>query len=209
MTIVKICGITNFDDARHAVDCGADALGFNFYENSPRYINPARAIAIIDRLPPGVDAIGVFVNGDIDQVAEIVIGSRLDAVQLHGDESIAYVSEIAARTSLPVIKAFRDGPGFVLENVKKYAAGAILFDAHYKDLMGGTGKVADWSIAAKLRSMVRKLYLAGGLSAENIAAAINAVRPYAVDACSLLESEPGRKDHDKMARFIAVAKQTI
>ena len=206
MTLVKICGITNLNDARHAIECGADALGFNFYRESARYIDPEQAKTVIDQLPGGARLIGVFVDEDIDAVIDIASACNLNGVQLHGDENAAYLKELRVRSGLPVIKAFRAGPGFTLDAVLASGANAVLLDAHAKDLNGGTGKITDWHLAAKMRSIVGKLYLAGGLSAENVADAIAAVRPYAVDACSLLESEPGRKDHEKVARFVAAAK---
>ena len=209
MTKVKICGITNLEDARHAVECGADALGFNFYEKSPRYITAKTAAAIIARLPDGVEMIGVFVNEEIDRTIDTAGIAGLDAIQLHGDETPEFVSEIAAKTGLAVIKALRVSPTFDISDVAKYETDAILLDAFSVNQHGGTGKVFDWEIARAISETGRKLYLAGGLSTENVADAIMAVRPYAVDASSLLEISLGRKDHDKVAAFIAAAKETI
>ena len=209
MTKVKICGITNLEDARHAVECGADALGFNFYKKSPRYITAKTAAAIIARLPDGVEMIGVFVNEEIDRTIDTAGIAGLDAIQLHGDETPEFVSEIAAKTGLAVIKALRVSPTFDISDVAKYETDAILLDAFSVNQHGGTGKVFDWEIARAISETGRKLYLAGGLSTENVADAIMAVRPYAVDASSLLEISPGRKDHDKVAAFIAAAKETI
>jgi phosphoribosylanthranilate isomerase len=209
MTRVKICGITNIDDALHAVESGADALGFNFYDRSARYIRPDSAASIVSQLSPSVDRVGVFVNEMIDNIVRIVVSVGLTAIQLHGEESPVLVSQLEQRAGLPVIKAFRVGPTFSFENILEYKCDDILLDAFCPDERGGTGRVFDWEMASTVRSATARLYLAGGLSANNVAEAIRTVRPFAVDACSLLESGPGRKDPDKVSHFITVAKQTL
>jgi phosphoribosylanthranilate isomerase len=203
MVFVKICGITNLEDARAAVDAGADALGFNFYRRSPRFIAPVDARDIIEQLPDAVMSVGVFVNeGEPEQVARIADLAGLKAVQLHGDESPQYCRELRDRF---VIKALRLGQGFAPQSVKEYETNAILLDAFARDARGGTGRVIDWSIARRVRELVPQLFLAGGLSVENVAEAITIVEPYAVDACSSLEQEPGRKDAGRVRAFVAAA----
>ena len=207
MTKVKICGITNIDDALHAVGSGAHALGFNFYKKSPRYIDPSIAGSIIRQIDPVVDRVGVFVNEQVGTVERIALSAGLSCLQLHGTESPAFVNECRERTGLPVIKAFRVGPAFSPELITEYQLDSILLDAYCDNEAGGTGKVFDWVTAIEIRCIVPKLFLAGGLSGENVVDAINAVRPFAVDACSLLEAEPGRKDHDKVEKFISAVRE--
>jgi phosphoribosylanthranilate isomerase len=205
MVKVKICGITNLDDALHAVEYGADALGFNFYEKSPRFITAADAGEIIAELPSSILKVGVFVNERIDAIAETIRTAGLDAVQLHGEELPSFVREIREDLGREVIKAFRVSPGFSAESVFDCGSDTILLDGFSTDAHGGTGETFDWSIAKRLSSRLN-LYLAGGLSADNVRMAISEVRPYAVDACSLLESAPGKKDPEKLRRFVAEAK---
>jgi phosphoribosylanthranilate isomerase len=200
MTLVKICGITNVADAHAAVDAGADALGFNFYRPSPRYIAPQDARAIIDQLPESVLKIGVFVNEDLKSLSQVVTQARLSAVQLHGNESPAYCRELAPTY---VIKAFGATNNLNLEG---YDVDAIMLDTKDDLLHGGTGRVFDWSIAQRATTSVPKLFLAGGLSPENVAEAITRVRPYAVDACSSLETRLGKKNHERVRAFIKAVR---
>jgi phosphoribosylanthranilate isomerase len=200
MTYVKICGITSLADALAAVEAGADALGFNFYPPSPRYISPPDAREIIDQLPASILKVGVFVNEDVRSVARIVAEARLSAVQLHGDESPKYCSELAGNY---IIKVFRAGDDFALET---YDVAAIMLDTKDDLLRGGTGRVFDWSIAQRTNNSAPKLFLAGGLAPENVAEAIRTVQPYAVDACSSLEIIPGRKDHVRVRAFVKAAR---
>jgi len=208
-TRVKICGITNLEDAVVAIKAGADELGFNFYLESPRYIFPLRAREIIDQLPISILKVGVFVNETIETIAAIAVIADLDLIQLHGDEDSAFVADLKARAELPVIKAFRVTPDFLPESVLNCQADAILLDGYSSKERGGTGDIVDWNVAQRVSDIVQVLYLAGGLSSDNVAEAINKVRPYAVDVCSRIESEPGKKDADKLKRFIAAAKETI
>ncbi len=205
--IVKICGITNLEDARVAVDAGANALGFNFYQRSARYIEPVEARRIIEELPGDVLSVGVFVDEEtplrVEQIAE---ASGVQAVQLHGEESPAYCRALTGRM---LIKALRVGVGFVPESVLDYenVASAILLDAFSGIERGGTGRVIDWSRARRVAELTPQLFLAGGLSPENISEAMSVVKPYAVDACSRLESTPGRKDAERVRAFVRLAHQ--
>jgi phosphoribosylanthranilate isomerase len=203
MVLVKICGITNLEDALAAVDAGAEALGFNFYPRSPRCIAPAAARAIIDRLPTSVLSVGVFVNEEVGAVEKTAAAAGVSALQLHGNESPEYCKALKGRY---LIKTFGTGDEFNPEDVLDYDVQAIMLDAFDKKTFGGTGKVSDWSIARKTRELFPKLFLAGGLSSENVAEAIEQVNPYAVDACSALESSPGRKDHERMREFVAAVR---
>lgn len=205
MTFIKICGITNVDDALAAVTAGADALGFNFYKPSPRYISPQTAREIIAKLPFTVLTVGVFVNEDSPQsVRNIANEAGVTALQLHGDESPRYCRELARDRY--VIKAFAVANDFDLHLVQAYKVEAIMLDTKSSALRGGTGLVFDWSIARDVNGVVPKLFLAGGLSPENIAAAIETVRPYAVDTCSALEDKPGMKNHERMRIFVETAR---
>lgn len=205
-TNVKICGITNLSDAIDAIDCGADALGFNFYPRSKRFVTPDSVRKIVAELPQGVVKIGVFVNQDAEQIAEIAAETKLDVIQLHGDESPEFVDELRLKLRLPIIKAFCVLSEQVGAEIARYRVDGVLLDAYSIEDRGGTGETFDWEIAKRVTKVIPKTYLAGGLSAENVADAIRIVKPYAVDACSLLESEPGKKDRDKVARFIKTAK---
>ncbi|HEX8923021.1 MAG TPA: phosphoribosylanthranilate isomerase [Pyrinomonadaceae bacterium] len=201
---IKVCGITNLEDALTAIESGADALGFNFYPKSPRYITPENARRIIEQLPSEVMSVGVFVNESApEEVARISDSVGLKAVQLHGDESPEYCSALRGRF---VIKALSVGEEFEPERVKDYDTNAILLDAYARDARGGTGRVVDWEVARRVRELVPQLFLAGGLSPENVAEAIAAVDPYAVDACSSLESVPGLKNAERVRAFIAAAR---
>lgn len=208
-TKVKICGITNLGDALDAVECGADALGFNFYRLSKRFVTPERVREMVINLPQEVLKTGVFVNESAHQIAKLAEITKLDAVQLHGDESPDFADELRLYSSLPIIKAFRVSSVQVIEEISKYQVDGVLLDTDSTTDLGGTGETFDWKIAKLVTDIYPKTYLAGGLSAENVADAIGIVRPYAVDACSLLESEPGKKDHDKVASFVSVAKGSI
>lgn len=201
MTFVKICGITNLDDALAAIDAGADALGFNFYKPSPRYVTPDAAHEIIAQLPnKSILAVGVFVNEQSPQDVEIVARrASITAIQLHGDESPAYCRNLS---QFKVIKALAAGADFDAEQARAYEVDAILLDTKDPALRGGTGRVFDWSIARQVKRLVPKLFLAGGLGVQNIEQAIISVDPYGVDACSALEETPGKKDHVLVRSFV-------
>jgi len=200
MIRVKICGITNAADALAAIDAGANLLGFNFYAKSPRHITEAEAAKIRPQLPKKVKAVGVFVNAPPAEAAALCKSLKLDAAQLHGDETPETVAEVAR--SLPVFKAFRVEPDFPLGTLDEYAeAFAFLFDAAHTGQYGGTGRTTDWDVARRA-TVGRRIILAGGLNAENVAAAVRIVRPYAVDVASGVESKPGKKDHARLREFI-------
>ncbi len=202
MTKVKICGITNLNDALLSAKFGADALGFNFYKKSPRFISPEKAREIIERLPPEILKVGVFVNESLDKICETAETVKLDAIQLHGEETPEFSRELKAKTNLEIIKALRVSENFRAEDVLQYEVDAVLLDAYSTKEHGGTGETFDWEMAKKVQEIVSKLYLAGGLSAENVAEAVTKVKPFAVDACSLLEREKGLKDSAKVRDFI-------
>lgn len=204
MTLIKICGITNLDDALAAVAAGADALGFNFYKPSPRYITPQNAREIIDQLSGEIMTVGVFVNEETpESVRNIATEAGVAALQLHGDESPGYCRELADQF---VIKTLAVSANFDSQVVHAYQTGAIMLDTKDNALRGGTGRRFDWSIAEQVNQLGRKLFLAGGLSPENIAEAIETVRPYAVDACSALEDKPGIKNHARLRAFVEAAR---
>ncbi len=202
-TRVKICGITTWDDARLSVDLGASALGFNFYPPSPRAISPADAWNIIRRLPPFVEAVGVFVNWPPPVEDALARALRLHTVQLHGGET---PEEVAALTPAHrVIKAVKVGRGFRPAGLARFRrADGILLDGFAPGLHGGTGRTLDWKLARAGRRYGR-IILAGGLTPENVAEAIRVARPYAVDVASGVEARPGRKDPARLrALFAAV-----
>jgi phosphoribosylanthranilate isomerase len=206
---VKICGVTRVEDAVRAAYLGADAIGLNFWPSSKRVVDVATAREIVEALPPLVMAVGVFVDQPLDDVRRIASEVRLSAVQLHGSETVAD----CAGHAVPVYKAFRcaprddsAGPPWV-DDVPRYAGSVtgVLLDAASAG-PGGTGRVCDWSLAQKIAADLPVL-LAGGLTPDNVAAAIAAVRPWGVDVASGVETSPGVKDPDLMARFIRAAKE--
>ena len=198
---VKICGITNLEDAKHAVKCGADALGFNFFEGSSRFITPEKATDIIRRLPENISKIGVFVDADRKHIHDVIAMAKLSAVQLHGNEGpddlIDY--EVSA------IKVFRVKKDFDVEVMHNYVVEAFLLDAYQKGAYGGIGQTFDWQLAVKAKEYGR-IILSGGLTPENIEAAVRYVQPYGVDVSSGVEARAGKKDPKKVLDFIARAK---
>jgi phosphoribosylanthranilate isomerase len=201
-TRVKICGITAWEDARLSIDLGASALGFNFYPSSPRAVSPADAWAIIRRLPPFVEAVGVFVNWPAMVVDAMARSLRLGSVQLHGAESPGEVDELVRKRR--VIKAVQVKRGFRVASLAAYrSADAILLDGFAPGLHGGTGRTMDWKLA-RSASRYGRIILAGGLNPENVAEAIRVARPYAVDVASGVEARPGRKDPAKLRALFAV-----
>ena len=201
MVRVKICGITSVEDALTAIAAGADALGFVFHEPSPRHVFPEQAAAIIRALPPFVQAVGLFVNADIDGVNDVADLCRLDLVQLHGDEAPEYCDRVERR----VVKAFRVQDISSLEPMKRYRVAGYLLDAYSPTVYGGTGLTFNWEVA-RVATQYGTVILAGGLTPENVGQAVQAAVPYAVDVSSGVEAEPGKKDPDKVRQFIRAAK---
>lgn len=195
--IVKICGITNLDDARASVEMGARALGFNFYPSSPRYLDPAAAARITALLPAGIWKAGVFVNESPARVLEWMRVAGLDVAQLHGTEA---PGDLPA--GVRVWKAFRVDQDFSPAAVAPYSVEAVLLDGPAESLLGGAGKTFGWEIA---RGLAPRVIVAGGLDASNVALAIERAQPWGVDACSRLESSPGVKDRKKLAAFLKAA----
>lgn len=194
---VKVCGMTQLKDAVHAVEQGADAVGFIFYNKSPRSVTMKTVREIISRLPPFVDTVGVFVNERVEKVNKVAEYCGLDLVQLHGDESPAYCKKIKRR----VIKAFRVKDLQSIKQLEKYSVSGFLLDTFSENEHGGTGKVFDWNLAHPAKKM-GPVILAGGLNPRNIKQAIKQVRPYGVDVCSGVEKEPGIKDPEKVRVFL-------
>jgi phosphoribosylanthranilate isomerase len=199
---VKICGITNISDAIAAVDFGADALGFVFFEESPRYILPEAAAAIINQLPPFTTTIGVFVDEKPEQVEKIIALTRIDIVQFHGNEPPGMCD-----VSRHSIKAIRVKSLESLEPLNNYKdrVSAFLLDTFTPNVLGGTGQIFNWDVAVYAKQFGR-IILAGGLTPDNVAEAVKRVRPYGVDVSSGVESKKGEKDHKKMKLFIGRAK---
>jgi phosphoribosylanthranilate isomerase len=202
---IKICGITNLDDALAAVDAGADALGFNFCSQSPRFVKADVVRRIVAQLPPFVTAVGVFVNEDVKNVRDWMDDCGLALAQLHGDEAVAYCEWLAR----PVIKAIRLKDRDSLLALADYQGRArvrgFVLDAFSPMSYGGTGHVSNWELAAEAAKSVTVI-LAGGLTPENVTDAIRTVRPYGVDVSSGVESQPGKKDHAKLRAFINAVK---
>ena len=199
---VKICGITNKEDAQAAVALDADALGFVFAQ-SPRRVTKEQARDIIQRLPPFVSPVGVFVDESADAIKEICDFSGIGTVQLHGNEPSAFLHEL---TGYKIIKAFRVKEEDDLKPLAQYHPHAFLLDSYVKGVMGGTGIPFKWKIAAQAHQY-GAIILSGGLTPENVGEAIRVVRPYAVDVSSGVESSPGRKDRLRMKQFISQAKK--
>ena len=198
---VKICGITNLEDALQAVRCGADAVGFEFFEESPSFISHKRAADIVSALPEHISKIGVFEHAERKFVRDIVRHVNLSAVQLLGDDG----PDDLVNFDTSVIKVFRVGPDFDVEVMKNYIVDAFLLDAFQKKLgrMGGSG--FDWNVAIRAKEYGR-IILSGGLTPENVEDAIRFVRPYGVDVSTGIESKPGKKDHTALREFVARAK---
>jgi phosphoribosylanthranilate isomerase len=203
MTVkVKICGITNVEDALAAVDAGADALGFMFYAPSPRCVTMERAAKIIQELPPFVARVGVFVDPTEEEVRHAITGCGIDTLQFHGDES----PEFCRRFGLKAIKAFRIRDRESLKATAAYPGQAWLLDSFVTDKPGGTGERFNWDLAKEAVQQSHRVILAGGLTPENAAEAVRRVQPYGLDVSSGVESAPGRKDAVKVRAFIAAAK---
>lgn len=203
---VKICGITNIEDATVAVAAGADALGFVFVPGTKRAVTPDRARGIIDTLPPFVARVGLFVNAGADEIASTIEQARLDTIQLHGEESMELAARFRGRVR--VLKAFRIRDAASLAVVPAYfeVCDAVLLDAFESKAHGGTGTQFDWELADQIRSIGKPVIIAGGLRPENVAEAVCRFVPFAVDVSSGVEASPGRKDPEKVRAFIRMAK---
>jgi len=206
MTKIKICGITNIEDAMLSAKFGADLLGFNFYTKSKRFIEPNSAKKIIEKLDPSIKCVGIFVNEDIESIRRAAEECSLFAVQLHGNETPEFIVKLRQIIDAKIIKAFRVDADFDLNELQNFPVENVLLDSKEAGEFGGTGNIFDWKIAEKIREQVENLYLAGGLTPENVADAVKKVKPYAVDVCSRIESVPGKKDPDKLERFINEVK---
>ena len=202
MTIqVKICGLTNLDDTLDAVELGADYLGFNFYPDSKRFIDPIEAKGILQEVPSSIARIGVFVNADSDLVLDVAGDLNLDYLQFHGDESPEYCNVFGR----PWMKAHRLKDESDLKQLAAYESSWLMVDAYVEKAFGGTGVVSNWDLA-RMAKKYGNLFLSGGLKPENIELAINSVWPYAVDVASGVEDTPGQKNRHKMEEFIMKAK---
>ena len=201
MVRIKICGITNVEDALLSVDLGANALGFVFYKGSKRYIEPDNAKSIISKLPPFVTTVGVFANQELDELKKIKEKAGFDAFQLHGDESPDFCMKLEGK----IIKAIRIKESIDPKEVESYSAQAILFDNYSAEAYGGTGETFRWEILKGFDTS-KKIILSGGLTPENVAQAISIVNPYAVDVSTGVEEIPGKKDPGKLKKFIEAAR---
>ena len=204
MVRVKICGITNLEDAIAAVIAGCDALGFVFYKKSPRYITPEKAKKIILLIPEDIRKVGVFVQAPEKNIKEISRKCKLDLLQFHGDESPEFCSKFKG---YKIIKAFRVKDKLELEMVSGYKTSAYLFDAFTKKKFGGTGKAFDWRLLIETKKLKRPVFLSGGLNTQNVKEAIKIVRPQWVDVSSSVEIRPGKKDYKKVKEFIEIVKK--
>ena len=201
MTRVKICGISEFEDARDAALLGADAIGLNFYANSPRYVDPSKAATIIEKLPPFVTVVGVFVNHpDPQNLEDFALSLGLHAVQLHGNETPDYCSMIQR---VKVIKALRVDSTFRVDTLRTYGSRTFLLDG----CSPGAGQAFEWDRAFGANAF-GSIIIAGGLNAENVAQVVSTLHPFGVDVASGVESKPGRKDYEKMRRFIETVRKT-
>ncbi|MBI3933128.1 MAG: phosphoribosylanthranilate isomerase [Acidobacteria bacterium] len=203
MTRVKICGLRRAEDVAVAVAAGADALGFNFWKASPRYVSPQDAARLVPNVPPSVLTVGVFVDEEPERVLAIAEETGIMALQLHGSESPEYLDQLGAYLKIKTIKV---GEGFQPQELSRYASASLfLVEGLVAGMVGGTGRTFDWSLAEKAKEY-GKIILAGGLTPENVAEAVRRVRPWGVDVASGVESEPGRKDPRLIREFIRAAR---
>jgi len=202
MTWIKICGITNIKDAKEVTKLGADALGFIFYEKSPRKITKEKAREIIGSLPKGIVKVGLFVDELEERVNEITSYCNFDILQFHGDETPDYCKKFPQK----IIKAFRIRDKESLVDIPKYEVDYYLLDAYSEELPGGTGRTFNWDLAKEAKKFGRPIILSGGLNPENIIEAIEKVSPFGVDVSSGVELYPGKKDHKKLEEFITKVK---
>lgn len=194
---MKICGITNFEDAQAAIEMGADMLGFNFYPKSPRYIEPDAAAAIINKLSASVDTVGVFVDPTLEDIKHQIKDGRLNWVQLHGDETPQFCDLLASMSFIKTMKAIRVKDASSIRLAETYFTDSILLDAFDPHRYGGTGVAFNWNI---IGNMSKRVFLAGGINPDNVRKAID-LGVYGIDVCSGIESSPGKKDHAKMKKL--------
>lgn len=212
---VKICGITNKDDATWAINYGADLIGVNFFKGSKRYVSPASAISWVPTLPSFATVVGVFVDAPIPDIVEAAAKMNLKGVQLHGDESPEYVADLkkaledAAEVPPAIIKAIRVKDAASVSEIGRYKGlvSQVLLDAHVDGEPGGTGATFNWDLAAEAKNAGVPVFLAGGLTPDNVQPAVKKVQPYGVDVASGVEKSPKRKDLEKVRDFIAKAKK--
>ncbi len=193
---VKICGITSLEDAQAAIDMGAEMLGFNFYRKSPRYIEPDKAKEIINKLAGFIDIAGVFVNSSFDEIHDITEKCGLNWVQMHGDETSEFCNRVG-QLNVNTIKAIRVKDADDIDIAKEYFTNAVLLDAFSPEKYGGTGIAFDWNIVGNIQ---KRVFLAGGITCDNAVEAVN-LGVYGIDICSGIESQPGKKDHEKMQKL--------
>ena len=201
---IKICGVTNIKDARACIELGASMIGLNFYQQSPRYIEPKAALQIVEAIPRSAQAVGVFVDAIADEVRSVANAAGIRCVQVHGDFSPATCRELARE--FRVIRAFCTDAHFQPKETALFSECDILVDAYHPNLRGGTGLTCDWSAARATLPFARFLILSGGLNAQNVGQAIAAVTPHAVDVCSSVESAPGAKDYRAIRNFVAAVR---
>jgi phosphoribosylanthranilate isomerase len=204
MVKVKICGITNLEDARQAIESGATFIGFNFYKRSPRYVTPGAARRILQRLPKRTKSVGVFVNEPEEKMLAIARQTGLHYLQLHGEESPTTVARL--RRTLPVIKAVRVRNSSSITKLARYKhVAAFLLDGFDRRRLGGSGTSFDWEIVRRAKP-AGHIFLAGGLTPGNVARAIRSAKPYAVDVCSGVEAKPGKKDPALVKSFVRAVR---
>jgi phosphoribosylanthranilate isomerase len=201
---IKICGVTNANDARACVELGADMVGFNFYRKSPRYLEPAAVKRILDMLPPGISAVGIFVDADSAEIRKVAEAAGVRCIQLHGHATPELCDELARE--FRVIRALSTNAQFEPQQAAAFPGCDVLIDAYHPELRGGTGQTCDWSAARAARRYARFLILSGGLNSQNVESAITAVTPNAVDVCSGVEDAPGIKDHRALEQFISAMR---
>ncbi|MDD5258660.1 MAG: phosphoribosylanthranilate isomerase [bacterium] len=212
MVKIKICGITCAQDATWAANLGADFIGLNFFKDSPRKISPQNALEILKEIPPFVSSVGVFVNEDIKNIVKLVKKLSLSLVQLHGEETVEYCRQIKeAVPGIKIIKAFRIKDETVFDSMRPYLeiADYFLLDVYVEGIAGGTGATFNWDLALKAKELGKPIFLAGGLTPENVQEAVDKAKPFAADVASGIERSPKRKDYDKMKDFINKAKSRI
>lgn len=203
MTKIKVCGITNLEDAKVSIEAGCNGLGFVFYKKSPRYINPKKTKKILQKISPSVKKIGVFVNEREVKIRNITKELKLDMLQFHGDESPNFCKRFKG---YKVIKAFRIKDKSSLKSLKEYDVWGFLFDSYQKGIFGGTGKRFNWKIVKNLEVGKKNIFISGGLNTRNVKKVIQILHPDWVDVSSFVETKPGKKDIKKVKKFIKTVK---